>query len=190
MSMARKTNEFNADEIGKLLLKQLPVIFNNIDETMAIERYLLSWRSQVDFCSYYGFQGMNKTERAEVYKFLTDNMGQHTCPSIAECLKKLQKITKNVHLSFASKIMASLDRNLPVYDKWVNRHLGLNHPHGNFSDAETTYHLLVARMQMLLENKKVRKAIKKFDHRFPRFKLKKYLTDTKKLDIMLWQMRD
>lgn len=94
-----------------------------------------------------------------------------------------------VHPSFTSKLLATIDPNLPVYDREVLIRLWLSRFAGGTTDARLNR--AVDRYQSI--NRFHRRAkehlifpilIAAFNLRFPAFS---HFTPTKKLDLMLWQ---
>jgi hypothetical protein len=178
---------FDSVVLAAKIYKARRRIFQNIKKNRAIERYLISTRSRRDFVAFYKIR-LKKANADRLYGYLVRYMGRQTCPTIVSALNRINKITGTIELSNASKVIASLDRTKPPYDKKVRGHLDLDYPNGDSKKARDIYALLLQRMSALLRQKDVTDALHAFDGAFPHVSGKKILTKMKKLDLMLWQM--
>ena len=130
----RSKKPFDSAELAARIYKMRHRIFWNIRKNRAIERYLISNRSRREFVAFYKvrLQGANADR---LYSYLARHMGCQTCPTIAGALKDIKKVTGTTELSNASKVIASLDRSKPPYDKQVRGYLELDHPSGDMKKA-------------------------------------------------------
>ena len=178
---------FDPPALAAKIYKTRRKIFGNIREKRAIERYLVSTRSRDEFVAFYNIR-LPEPNADRLYAYLARHMGRQTCPTVVSALNDIKGFTGTIELSNASKIIASLDRRKPPYDRKVRGHLDLKHPSGDLKRAREIYALLLQRMSMLLGQQDVREALRAFDRKFPHVSGGKILTKMKKLDLMLWQM--
>lgn len=109
-----------------------------------------------------------------------------------------QNGTHKIEASFASKLIATIDPDLPVIDKYVlnnifrsvpapNKKLKPNKQFENRRLEKTvyTYELIKNDFKQYLASPEGKKTIEAFDRAYP----ESGLTNTKKLDLILWQIR-
>ena len=178
---------FDPAALAAKIYRERRRIFGSIRKNRAIEHYLISTRSRRDFVAFYKVR-LTEENADQLYRYLVRYMGRKTCPTIGRALNGINRITGTIELSNASKVIASLDRRKPPYDKKVRGRLELDYPNGNMERACDIYALLLRRMSVLLRQKDVGKALGAFDGEFPHVSGGKFLTKIKKLDLMLWQM--
>lgn len=122
----------------------------------------------------------------EYFKF---NQEALTFPIV---LQHLFQSTGRLEASFCSKLIATLDTTRPVLDGVLLGHLGLKLPRhgkvGRFDLIVDVYNQLVDRMQLVLEQEDARSALRMFDAALPEYA--PVVSRMKKLDFILWQMRD
>lgn len=107
-------------------------------------------------------------------------------------LEEILRETGRLEASFGSKLVATIDANLPVWDQHVLGNLGLKAPSWS-RDTERRLQRCVELYSSIWSWSS--RAIQldgfgewrsRFDCRFPRFR---HFTDIKKLDLLLWQAR-
>jgi len=129
-----------------------------------------SWRSK-----FYGLLETCKTDSE---------------PKFVMVLDKLFKETGRIEASFASKLIATINPDLPVYDSIVRINLGLPQRSGRGSDRiellSTDYANIQAHSSELTRNLKFQELRTAFDKQFPEFM---DFSDAKVLDLMIWQVR-
>lgn len=99
------------------------------------------------------------------------------------------KIDSRVQFSFATKLLHTLNTNLPIYDSLIRRESVLDLPNFN---SETTgeriksrveiYKILLQDYEILLEDNRVKELILEFKRYF----ISHEMSDTKALDFLLW----
>ena len=96
---------------------------------------------------------------------------------------------QSVEASFSSKLVATINPNFPVWDEHVLRNLGLRAPvYGTKNRVEKTISLyddIVRWYVDFLSTDDAKKLINLFDNRYKETNI----TDTKKIDFILWQSR-
>lgn len=111
-------------------------------------------------------------------------------PNFEAVLTELWEATGRAEASFASKLIATINPSLPVYDSIVRLHLGI--PQRSASDRHrmallsSDYAKIQAHSFEETRNPKFRVLREMFNTAFPEFK---DFSDTKVLDLMIWQMR-
>jgi hypothetical protein len=107
----------------------------------------------------------------------------------SETLQAVYRSTGRIEASFASKLVATLDPSKPVIDKFVLRCFKLRLPNwGSANREENTvelYRQLCLKYDDLLASPDGVKIRNMFDERYPNAKI----TNVKKIDLVLWQMR-
>lgn len=123
------------------------------------------------------------------YRFM--QQGKSLVPTFPDTLDYLYQATGRYEPSFASKLVATLDPDKPVWDKHVLQNLSVEAPayysRTKLEDAKTCYALMGSWYQGFLASEKGAKWIGLFnEHVLDHHKI----TDLKKVDFILWQMRD
>ena len=180
--------QFDAALLAEKVYKRRNAIFRQIREESAIQRYLISVRSRTEFVAFYKIR-LQKAHADQLYRYLLRYMARETTPRIAAALVAIKKISGTIELANASKVIASLDPTKPVYDSVVQGHLELSHPAGDMRQAIAIYQQLRERIAVLGKQTRILAALRDFDMEFPQFRSGRFLSKTKKLDLLLWQMK-
>ena len=109
---------------------------------------------------------------------------------VFEWAKKFEK-TIRVESSFCSKLVATINPNLPVWDQKVLANLDLTSPSDQDSEKRLRHCIKVYSCLKTWSEKAIQEDCfeewkKRFDGSFPQFQC---FTDMKKLDLFLWQLR-
>ena len=112
--------------------------------------------------------------------------------SYKEIITELYESTGQVEASFASKMLASIDEDMPIWDSKVLERIGINvsKKRGQKKLEETIelYDDIVKWYRDLKNNKEsYNEYIASFDSRFPDYSS---ISDIKKIDFILWSMDD
>lgn len=104
-----------------------------------------------------------------------------------DVLTYLYTYSNKMHGSFASKIVATIDPNLPIIDKFIRKNLELTHYFGvkNGNQIINQYYELIDKYKLFLKTQQCKEWIKLFDLKFPNNKI----NDVKKIDFIIWQIR-
>jgi hypothetical protein len=144
--------------------REFQTIFNGFYRV----RRNLSWRSD-----YYELMESSKESGIE----------------FPQALREIARRTNRIEASFASKLVATIDPSKPVIDKFVLENFGLRLPRRGVSDREArtidVYKALCQTYEDYLRGPTGTLILKLFDRRFPDLNL----TDLKKTDLVLWQVR-
>lgn len=134
-------------------------------------------RRNQDFCDVY-------------FKFLNDHKVNEAI-TFGETLNHIYSKMNRVEASFASKLVATINPNLPVWDKEVLRNIGseLNKNYVKDSDRINAciekYEAMKDWYNEKLTSDNGKDFVEKFDNRYPNTNL----TNLKKIDLILWQTR-
>jgi regulator of sigma D len=127
------------------------------------------------------------------YKLMEDKKDENI--EFEEVLRTIYKSVGRIEPSFSSKLVATLNPNMPVWDKYVLANLGLKQP----SYSETTDKAKQKRITKLIDlyeqiiewysevvlSEIGKDMIVKFDQVYSSYEI----TDVKKIDLILWQIR-
>ena len=144
---------------------------------------------------YKSFYVMGRRSVAwyEFYFGLLEREKRNQSLTFESVLRTTLNETGRVEPSFSSKLVATVRPELPVYDEMVRVNLAIQKPRPfkpadiRFTDALLAYEKIQAFYEVALPSNCFDALRFEFDRRFPDFT---HFTDTKKLDIMLWQWRN
>lgn len=109
--------------------------------------------------------------------------------SFSEVLDILSDSTGRLEASFSSKLLATANPNKVVLDSIVLKNLGLKLPYASSNNRKTlvvgVFNELDERLNKLLNTDSGRYLVDSFNAMYPQANI----TDIKKLDLVLWQMR-
>ena len=111
--------------------------------------------------------------------------------SFEEILYHLYRTTGQIEHSFSSKMLATINPNMPIWDVYVLNHIGLElSGKSKVEQLRNRVHLydkIINWYDMFLKTDKAKQTIKLFDSIMPNYK---WLTPTKKIDYIIWGVRD
>ena len=130
----------------------------------------------------------NETWRDAFYTLFQRVRGAR--PTFEDILTTLYDETGRVEASFASKMLATLDEDKPIWDKYVLINLGIAAP-GKNKDAPLTgivdaYARIAGWYASYLATPNARRCVRSFDRLMPDYS---WISATKKIDFYLWSMR-
>lgn len=106
-------------------------------------------------------------------------------------IRELYRRTGNVEASFSSKMLATIDASKPVWDKYVLQNLGLEltgkTPNEKLDNAVALYRQIERWYSEYLGTFEARDSIDTFNRMLPDYK---WVSDVKKIDCLLWSMRE
>ncbi|MGH9493724.1 MAG: hypothetical protein ACRD3B_01900 [Candidatus Sulfotelmatobacter sp.] len=106
-----------------------------------------------------------------------------------DALRAIRLSTGRIEASFASKLVATLDPSKPVVDKFVLQCFQLRLPNWGLADREVKtvelYRQLCLRYDGFMTSANGVKIRNMFDEKYPNATI----TDIKKIDLVLWQIR-
>lgn len=141
---------------------------------------------------YTGFYRVRRSASwAESYFSLMSDFSRRGGSDFGTILKAVDAIPgSGVELSFSSKMLATINPKMPIWDSQVKNALGLSdipqHGSKEFREEQaiTLYAKLRGEFACLLADKDVKREIAAFDALLPDYASR--LTDEKKLDYLLW----
>jgi hypothetical protein len=143
---------------------------------------------------YRNFYGMNRgkipDEFYREYFDLLDLAKMKKDLDFNLVLQRLYVTSGKKHVSFTSKLLASANPNLPVWDSKVRRYLKFKFDlkfKNSFKDIESCeqeYMRYCSWFKDFLKKDEATKLIEEFDKKIPNVKI----TKMKKIDLMFWQM--
>ena len=139
---------------------------------------------QRTFNGFYRMRQRPASFYASYYTYLEKNKNNQAL-SFEDIVTYLYQETGSIHASFSSKLLATVNSNMPIWDKFVLQNLGLRTPYSYEKDRlQKTIQLY----QKICDWYKTDEAIKKlavFNQQFPGTNI----TDVKKIDFILWATR-
>ena len=110
--------------------------------------------------------------------------------SFADLLREMHERTGNVEASFTSKMIATLNPDMPIWDSLVLERLGLKlggtKPETRLANAVDVYAQIVGWYEGYLSTEDAEKNLLLFDETLPDYA---WLTPVKKIDFLLWSSR-
>ena len=136
---------------------------------------------------YNGFYRMRQRP-ADFYKayyaFLEKNKDNLSL-TFEDILTYLYKETGSIHASFSSKLLATVNPNMPIWDKFVLQNLGLRTPYHYEKDRlQKTIHLYQCICDWY-KTDQAKEKLREFNELFPNTDI----SDVKKIDFVLWATR-
>ena len=136
---------------------------------------------------YNGFYRMRQRP-ADFYKayyaFLEQNK-DNAHLTFEDILAYLYKETGAVHASFSSKLLATVNPDMPIWDKFVLQNLGLRTPYHYEKDRLQKTSQLYQRICDWYESEQAKEKLQVFNELFPNVDI----SDVKKIDFILWATR-
>ena len=142
------------------------------------------------FKSFYGIR--RKDEWCDKFFPILKREKCNRAISFGSVLEEVFKKTGWFEASFCSKLIATINPNLPVWDKHVLDNYGLKSPPSGKDSAQRldrcldVYSEIKTRSKDAIQKKCFEKWRSLFDDSFLQFQ---HFTDIKKLDLFLWQYR-
>lgn len=116
--------------------------------------------------------------------------------SFAELLRELHKYDNNLEVSFASKLIATINPSEPIWDQYVIANLGLEKDWEHSKKlpleervqfADRIYLIIKQCYQEIIRSPEGQQCIERFDRELPKYKAT--ISDVKKIDFLLWRKR-
>ena len=102
-----------------------------------------------------------------------------------EILTYLYEKTGAVHASFSSKLLATVNPNMPIWDKFVLQNLGLRTPYTYQKDRLQKTVQLYQQICDWYGSEQAKEKLREFNELFPNVDI----SDVKKIDFILWATR-
>lgn len=139
------------------------------------------------------FNGFYKVRRdakwRESFYDIFENSRDSSCTDFKTVLEQIYERTNRVEASFTSKLIATINPNLPVLDKFVldntNLKLPYNGAKNRLNKIVKIYSELIEKFDHFKKTENGKYLVLKFQKEFPNYKI----TETKMIDLVLWQSR-
>lgn len=142
--------------------------------------------------AYNGFYRMRqrKSEFYEKYYSFMESNKNNKEISFEKTLLYFHNELGRVEASFSSKLIATINPSLPIWDSVVLKNLNLKQPYTYSKDRVEKTILLYNKINLwyqdIIESEQGKRIISIFDSNYPNTPI----TNVKKIDFVLWQMRD
>lgn len=140
---------------------------------------------QKKYSGYYRVR-RNADWKREYFRLMAD-FREHENITFGEILLRLYQATGQIEASFASKMLATLDANMPIWDSNVLKALQLRLKGRNteirFSNAVVLYDRICSWYKAFLHTDQAKGMVEKFNQEFPDYET---MSATKKIDFILW----
>lgn len=136
------------------------------------------------FNGFYRIRQRPASFYASYYTYLERNKNNENL-TFQDVVTYLYQETGSIHASFSSKLLATVNPNMPIWDKFVLQNLGLCAP---YSYEKDRLQKTVQLYQKIYEWYTTEEALQKlafFNQQFPDTNI----TDVKKIDFILWATR-
>ena len=186
--------------MNNLLATDIKAVFADSKKKRGIEKYAEITRtfSFANVMTDKGFQrkfnGFYRVRRnSDWQKVYYDIMerGKTTEVNFESVIKEIYIKTGRVEASFTSKLIHTLNNDMPIWDQYVLKNLNLKMPickgERKIQSAIHLYQQIVQWYNQALSTNEIARKTIEFDEVFPEYR---WFSKTKKLDFLLWQMRD
>lgn len=124
----------------------------------------------------------------EYYNYLEKNKNNKSL-NFENVIEYISNVTGRVEASFSSKILATINPDMPVWDNNVLSNLSIKKPNGNFQDkiikSIIVYSNLCNYYKEFLNTDNAKQILKLFNDIFPQYSS---ITDIKKIDLAIWSL--
>lgn len=173
---------------------------DRLASALGLDQYqvIMSKAQQVDVSADAAFQqsfnGYYRIRRnapwRESYYRLFEHLKHAEQVTFDGILDALYAQTGNVEASFSSKMLATLRPEMPIWDQYVVRNLGLKVPSATdpqrLDQVKALYASLVRWYEEFLTTDNAKVCLNKFDEMLPDYT---WVSDVKKIDSYLWSIR-
>ena len=176
------------------------VIETRIAESMGFNKYKLIMERvrntdvssdedfQRTFNSYYRIR--RNEEWQTIYYDLFEKI-KDSQPSFEQIIRTLYKNTGNIEASFSSKMLATINSDMPIWDRYVVNNLCLKvkgkTKEEQLSCTVNLYDQMVRWYRTFLDTPNGKECIKEFDRILPEYM---WMSSVKKIDFYLWSIRE
>ncbi len=181
--------------------EEIVAVFNKNELKVGLKKYveIMDCFQKVDVSKDKEFQRLynhfyrvrqRKPEFYQMYYSYMEKMkGDSDTISFEDIFYYIQKETNHCEVSFSSKLLATLNPNKPVWDKFVLENLGIKTIYPSADNREQkiveAYNQICKWYKNFLVREESNLILEIFDKEFPNLNI----TDTKKIDLFLWQHR-
>ena len=175
------------------------VIETRIAESMGVDKYkkIMDWVRTTDVSSDREFQrtfnSFYRVRRNEEWRRAYYNLFEevkNSKPSFEYIIRTMYKETGNIEASFSSKMIATVDADMPIWDRYVMQNLCMELKGKTKEDqldcAVRLYEQMLAWYGEFLKTENGRDCITEFDKTLPGYT---WMSKVKKIDFYLWSIR-
>ena len=116
---------------------------------------------------------------------------KNSTPSFESIIRTMYEATGNIEASFSSKMLATINSEMPIWDRYVVQNLCLEMRGKTKEDqlkcAVDLYNKMISWYEGFLQTENGRDCIAEFDLVLPGYV---WMSDVKKIDFYLWSIRD
>ena len=183
----------------KLIQVNIKDLFSSDSKKRGVEKYadIMQTFSSVNTATdkifqrkFNGFYRVRRNELWQNHYYLIMEQGKTNKLSFDQVLRDLYVKTGKVEASFVSKLLHTLNNEMPIWDRFVLQNLDLKMPacqgEKKIEYAVRIYQDIIVWYKKALSVAEVNQKLIEFDELFPEYK---WFSKTKKLDFLLWQMR-
>lgn len=139
--------------------------------------------------SYNGFYRMRQRPESYYTTYFSFLESHKSDPDLTfrQVLTYLYRKTERIEASFSSKLLATVKPEMPVWDTFVLQNLGLTPPPAYYSKANRIEAIITLYNSICqwYSSQEAQEKLEFFNFYFPSVNI----TDTKKIDLILWQSR-
>lgn len=142
---------------------------------------------QKTFSKFYGINGARRGNEWKkiYYDYFQSVKGKGKDLTFSDIVTYLYKKTQRVEISFSSKMLATINMDKPIYDKYISKVFKLDkEKRDTVEEAIQLYKKLEEIYSKILQDEKYKDFIAEFDLLFPDYKCK--ISEIKKLDFIFW----
>lgn len=176
------------------------VIETRIAESMGFDKYkqIMEMVRKTDVSSNPDFQRTfnafyrvrRNAEWRKAYYDLFEKMKTGN-PSFETIIRTMYEATGNIEASFSSKMLATINADMPIWDRYVVQNLCMNMKGKTKEDqlncAVDLYNQMVKWYDDFLQTENGSDCLAEFDRTLPGYV---WMSDVKKIDFFLWSIRD
>ena len=132
--------------------------------------YRMRQRPASFYQSYYAYLESNKNNSALTFESIVTHLYEET---------------GSIHASFSSKLLATVNPDMPIWDRFVLQNLGLRTPYYYEKDRLQKTVQLYERICDWYQSEEAKEKLQVFNELFPNAEI----SDVKKIDFILWATR-
>ena len=139
---------------------------------------------QKSFNGFYRMRQRPATFYQCFYSYLEKNKNNPNL-TFDEVVTYLHQETGSIHASFSSKLLATVNPKMPIWDKFVLQNLGLRAPYYYEKDKLQKTIQLYHQICNWYQSEEAKEKLQIFNETFPNAEI----SDVKKIDFILWATR-
>ncbi len=186
--------------MDKIIKTDLKTLFSDETKKRGIKKYadILHTFPTIDASSdkefqkkFNGFYRVRRNAEWQKVYYSIMEKGKTTALTFESVLTELYASLGRVEASFASKLVHTLNNAMPIWDKFVLENLGLKMPickgEKKLKNTLLLYNEIIKWYDKALSSPQIQQKLVEFDELFPAYQ---WFSKTKKLDFLLWQIRE